>query len=693
MGGLRSRGKGALFVLLLLGAGVRAQEGEEGNLSWIFQGPAGGHRGKVSSILYDGRWILSAGEDGFLGIWDPQEGRAAARFQLSRLPILSIVLRPGKNQIACIEDEGLGRYRVSAWDYLSLKNLFTLRFQDPVRSLSYSAGGNYLAVSRSGDAALALLNPETGEDLLEPRNIPGEFPPSASFTAIGRTERVILVYSGSGTLSYWELKKDGEMRLEPALDDFALPLSFDVPGNLSSPLLFGNNRFFAGFDGGGLALFQADTGYELDRSPFLPWGKLAAWGDELYCLTVSGDSPDGRAFSGRDGIYRFRVGDSGRLEWAGFYPSPAEEGPCAFALIPREDSPPLIVTGSRRGLLSLESFTGPLETEEQLPITAAAAGEEGIAFITGDRRLGFIPLDFHKLEDGMFLGLENAGDYSRITAAGAAFSFREGKRADRFILWQDGSPQPQPQLRSPGAEISLPLPGNSPGRNFPLRSVSVLGDRGLFLDAGGNVSVIALEDGGALYAENSAGAVDAAFIDQDSIILGRSSGEPFLMIDTGTRETVPVPYPASIGIRVYRGPSGRVYGAAVEETAEGLRTSIIRIEPRNPSGPARLMEYQGGDTALSIAETGGYMASTLGGAGVYSPWGGLAGLERGPALPLQITEGGSYFIVLDGEGCVSWHDPGTGKILALFRLYRGSWALSAPGIPPLGGRASRFPAY
>jgi hypothetical protein len=676
-----------LSILLLAGGGLRAQEDSGGELSWIYRGVLpGGHRGKVNSLYYDGRRLLSAGEDGFLGIWDMEERRALLRFQLSALPVLSIARRPGKTQIACVEYDGLGQYRISAWDYVSLKNLFTLRFQDPVRSISYSAGGTYLAVSRSGWTGLVLVDGETGETLLDPRDMPEEFPSSAGFAAIGRTERAMLVYSTSGVLSYWNLKNEGALRVEAALDDSA-PLSFDVPGNLSSPLLFGNNRFFAGFDGGGLVVLQADTGFELDRDRSLRGGKLAAQGDELYCLALS----EGRAApAGREGIYRLRINDFGRLERAGFYPLPANTAPGALALIPREGALPLIVIGGQGGeILPLDpdfpySPPAPLAAKNQAPIREAAAGEKWIAFLTGENSLGYIPLNFFELEEG-FLSLEQAGEYTRLCAAGGAPGPR-GEPGDRFILWQDQSPLPRPEFRFPGAGSS-PLPGNDLSRLFPLRSVSVLGERGLFLDMGGNVSVLSLAGGDAHYAETAAGAVDAAFIDEDRIILGRpSAGDPFLMIDIRTRETVPLFYPASIGAQVYRGPSGAVYAVTLDENAGGLRTSIIRIDARESANSRPLAEYPGEDAGLSIAEAEGFIASAPG--GIYRP-GGILSFERGPALPRQVAGGDLYFIVLDAEGGISWHDPRTGEMLALFRLYEDEWTLGIAGSGLLRGRVWR----
>ncbi|MDR1970775.1 MAG: hypothetical protein LBQ46_02525 [Treponema sp.] len=696
-----------LPVLILALSAAWAQDDPGGDLPWMFRDSIpGGHRGRVSGIQYDGRLLLSVGEDGFLGIWDPKLGRALARFQLSGLPILTMACRPGKTQIACIEDDGLGQYRISVWDYGALKNLFTLRFRDPVQNISYSAGGSYLIISRSGRTGVVLLDPETGELLLDPRNTPEEFPSSAGLAVIGRTERVMLVYSPSGSLSYWELRKDGVLRLAPSLDDSGLPLEFDAPPDLGSPLLFGNNRFFAGFGQGGLVILRADTGTEIASDPSLTQGKLAARGDELYCLSVPADSP-GYTFGGRGGIYRLRVNDYDRLERRGFYPSPAAPI-SALALIPAETAaaPPVIIAGSQEGEL-LPLNTGavrPLETKRQAPVLKAAAGERLVAFLTGDGKLGYIPLDFLELENGSPLVLENAAPYTRITAAGSAPAAASGAappaRTDRFLLWQDRSPLPYPALRSSGAgegvilsnlgEASPASRRDPSSRGFPLRSVSVLEDQGLFLDTGGNISVLSLSGGQRSYTETSTGSMDAAFIDGDSIILARGSsgGAPFLKIDIRTRETVPIPLQAPIGAQVYRGLSGAVYGTALEETEGGLRTSIIRLDTLEPSRSLRLVEYQGEDDELSIAETDGFLASTLGGAAVYTPW-GMYALERGPALVREIGNGDLYFIVLDEEGGISWHDPRTGEILALFRLYDDEWILITSWSRIVRGRVFR----
>ncbi|MDR0731996.1 MAG: WD40 repeat domain-containing protein [Treponema sp.] len=664
---------------------------------WVFQDTIpGSHLGQVTCLQHDGQQILSAGEDGFLELWD--EGQAVLRFQISDLPISAMSIRPGTSQIACIETDNMGQYRISAWDYKTLKNLFTLQFRDPIQSIGYSAGGTYLIVSRSGTTGLVLVDSDTGELLLDPRNTPDNFPTTVSLAAIGRTERILLTYSPTGVLSYWELKRDGELRLVPSYDASARPLNFDVPANLGSPILFGNNRFFAGIDREGLVILRADTGSELARDRFVSQGKLSGLGAELYCLVTDGASGgDGRGES----VLRFRMNNTDRVERREFFPLSALLN--VNTMLPFSTgtgSAALIIFGTTEGellradpLVSLSSAR-KLTTRTQIRISEIAAGTRRIAFLAGEERLAYIPLDFLELQSGDIIGLESSGAYTRISAAVA-----EEQQEDRFLFWQDESPLPFPVLRSPG-EKDTALPGpdvqsRSSGAfsRFPLRSVSALEDRGLFLDMRGNVSVLSLTDGEEIYAESFIGAMDAAFMDQNSVVLGRSAPfslgitAPFLKIDIKTGETVPIPYPASAGIQVYRGNSGTVYGVTVEGTGNDLRTSIVRLDALES---AQLVEYNGEDTRFSVAEADGFLASNIGGggAGIYSPW-GIIQVERGPGLPRSIDNGDLYFIVLDAEGCISWHDPRTGNILAVFRLYEDRWTLGTARASPIWGWVSR----
>jgi len=231
----------------------------------------GKHSVAITVLLSDssGR-IISAGEDGFLGIWD--DGAAEGRFRVSRYAITSMAARPGIPEIAVASGVGRSRSSVSVWNYKTKERLFALRLEDPVTCVNYSAAGSFLIVSGSGGTIL--LDPETGEALKSP-----ELPLSATLALTGPSERTVAFYLPSGVLSYWNLETENETQ------------RFDVPPDIRNPVLFGNNCFLAGFDSGGLLVLDAVTGLVLAREPDIMWGDIFTENAEsarFYCVSGIG---------------------------------------------------------------------------------------------------------------------------------------------------------------------------------------------------------------------------------------------------------------------------------------------------------------------------------------------------------------------------------------------------------------------
>jgi hypothetical protein len=173
--------------------------------------------------------------------------------------------------------------------------------------------------------------------------------------------------------------------------------------------------------------------------------------------------------------------------------------------------------------------------------------------------------------------------------------------------------------------------------------------------------------------------LDAAFLDDKNIIVGRSAisgNTPFMMVHSITGETVPLSYPASVGARVYRGPSGILYGVALEPYLGTMKTALIRLNTANPSLSTKIVEWEGEDTGFGFTEFKGSLASTLGGEGAFLyDEAGKKPLERSPGLPRRLIDGGNYMIAIDTEGSIGWYDPNSGKLLALFHLYADQWIL------------------
>jgi outer membrane protein assembly factor BamB len=619
--------------------------------------PAGRHTGAVNALIYDGEdRVLSAGADGFLGIWNIRNSASEDRFQLSSYSLVSMTLRPGQSQIALIESDGLGLYRISAWDYAEKKNLFTLRFRDPISYITYSEGGNFIIVSRSARTGVVFIHPETGAVLQSPENLSV----SVSFAVTGRSERTMLSYSPAGILSYWELESGDEIR------------HFTAPANIGSPILFGNNRFFAGFDSRSLIILDAVTGDEIIRDSQVPRGALYPADQnqaEFICLTA-GENPQ---------IIRYGMSSRGRLETRGRRNIPSGmslSNSGSFALTGAVVAGNTVIMGTADGRVWSMTQNGvarAFSSTERVVVREIGASGESLGLITANNFTGFIPLDFDEFIDGEPLLLENAELYTAITAgpgeSGASFG--------TFLFWQADGGRAAPVLRRYPGDWRVGLDNVS--RQFPLRSAAVLNNQALFLDSVGNITVIALGTGEVRFSFSAAGALDAAFLDDRNIVIGRSAvlgSTPFLKVDITTGETVPLAYSAVIGARIYRGESGALYGAAVSGGTGNVRTGILRLNTADPARSVRLVEYQGEDTGFGIAESGGSLASTIGGDGatLYGAR-GLVAFDRTPGLPLRLINGGDRFITLDAEGSVCWHDNQSGELLALLRFYPTEWIL------------------
>jgi len=633
----------------------------------------GGHRGAVTALFLDEYGnIFSTGEDGFVGLWYGQS--VEERHQISRYGIQDFAFRPGKPHLAVIERGGFDLYRVSAWDYETRENLFTLRFRDPISFINYSAAGGFLILARGGArAGVILIDPETGEELASPEGLSGPL----AFAATGRGERVMITYRATGILSYWDVVTGEELH------------RFDVPANIRSPVLFGNNRFLGGIDAQGLLVLDAATGFVLARNRSISDGIV---------FTGNSDTADARGFvqfyslsfaRGSAVVYRMEINLDGRLNTLNRRTVPAAAGRVTSVTAGNGED---IILGTSDGILWVMGRTGAraMSTGNTRLIVEAAASSSAIAFICENGTLGYIPLDFTLFNSGDVLSLREAGVYNRIVSSQA------DAPDSGFLFWRPGMAGSTPVLKtlsgSPKAALASLTPLNQPPLRFPLRSAAMMGNSILFLNTTGALSVVDKRSGNVRFTHSLPGSLDATFINEDTVIFARSAvagNTPFFMIHIPTGETVPLAYPAVVGTRVYRGSGGTIYGAVINHAGGALQTSIIRLNTSAPLRSETLVEYGGEDPYFTMTESGGSLASTLGsGEAVLFRNLEMIAMERGRGLPLNIIDGGRWFIVLDGDGGITWHDNQTGSLLAAFRLGPERWVLER-GREVISGRTVR----
>ncbi|MDR0289886.1 MAG: WD40 repeat domain-containing protein [Treponema sp.] len=668
-GQLRTICFAAVFCTLAL-AGTAAVCGSD----WAFNGiMPGGHRGKVNAIINKGDIVLSAGEDGFLEVWDSRS--AKERFQASPYSIIAMAERPGTDEVCLLESDGLGLYRISAWNYKERQNIFSSQLRDPKSSVFYSMGGNFIIAAGAGRSGLVLIDSSSGDLLQAPQSLSG----SVGIAATGRSERNMVVYLASGSLSYWDLQSGNETT------------HFDVPANLSSPVLFGNNRYFAGVGPRGLSVINAVSGEVVVQDSSIPGDSLLCpAGDEFVCLVRK---------EGAAEVSRYAIDRQEQLSKTGSFSLDGRDRRFT-SIAAAANSGSAIAMGTGDGSIILAAMNGQprtLAVKEQTRISEAEISGATIAFISDNGAIGFIPLDYRRISARQPIRTEqNQEAYTRITA----FSGTTGTQ-EQFIFWHDGRTRTQPLVRSSNSDGSR-QPLSDISFRSPIRASDSLGGKILFLDATGNLSVVSPSGEGrkAPFTFFSVGLMDAAFIDQDRLIICRSAvsgNTPFMIININTGETVPLPYPSPAGVLLHRGASGNIYAAAISSPNEsdGMKTMILHIDPAHIADSAMIVDFQGEDTRFSLAESPDGIAATIGGEGaaIYSNGGGTGGadddgaradgadtvniqrLERTGGLPIKLINGGPSLISLDGDGSICWHDSRSGKLLAVFRLHSGEWTL------------------
>ncbi len=405
--------------------------------------PSASHTGKLTCLVEDENGnIFSAGEDGFINFWNMQKNAAEDRFQLSPYAIVSMVHRPGRSHIAIVESDGMGLYRISAWDYLQKRKLFTLRFKDPVSYITYSRNGSFLIAARNGRTGIVFLNPENGELLQAPSALNS----LVTFSATGKSERTMIVYSPLGVLSYWNLETGEEIQ------------AASVPQNIRSPILFNNNLFFAGIDNNGLVILDALSGREIRRNTSIKDGELLVVSEEgrdFICIQKQNESIR---------YILFRIDNAGNLRVVNQRNIPNTVLRITSSMLLENR----VVLGTEDGKVHLYNERNnriqEMQTVDQADLHEIAASGDSLALLHRSAGIAFIPADFHSISADTVIHFEDAGGFSQIAVSDTAYNSESF-----FVLWNYGDVNSVPVIRDTRGIIAE-VEGLS--RRYPLLSVT-----------------------------------------------------------------------------------------------------------------------------------------------------------------------------------------------------------------------------
>ena len=570
----------------------------------------GGHRGAITAFTKTKDGFISAGEDGYILIWDVNGKIPVVRFQLTTSKIEAVISHPLNEEICIIETGSPGDYRISAWNYAQKRKLFSVFCEEPISFINYSGNGNYIITSGLEESKLTLINSRTGEKIYSIDNPAGN---TSCFAATGKAERNMLLYHNDGKIYYIDIQSG------------SVTGSLQAPQDLSNIIIFANNRFLAGAGPKGLNLIDAVTGETVDIMQNLKGSvMLCPSNEEFYCLTEKD-----KKFL----LYNFSVNRNGNFE--------------------------------KKQELNLSFNTNRFQTR----ITEFAAGQEKIAFITENSELCIIPLDYRLLENSKTLPLKLKSGYSNITPV-----MHENK--DKFILWQQVNNRNAPRIIFQNNNEIDESALNITASRFPLRAISSKNNNLLVLDAAGNLSTYNLLDLNAKPAFTfiSAGAVDAQFINEENIILCRSASNNnslFLSVNLKTTETLPVFFNAHAALALYSGKTGKIFAETVCMDDNKLKTTVIDLF----SGPLMVYKYPAEANHLSITESSGNYAIACGSEGAFIFAEKTVNFERTSGLPVKLSGSDDFFLSLDSDGNIAWHNNKNGKLLAVFSLSGEKWML------------------
>jgi len=625
----------------------------------------GAHRGGITSVICSGDTALTSGEDGFLVTWDINANAAIARFQLTTNKILSLIKHPNKNEICIIEEAGFNNYRISAWNYILKEKLFTIHSSKPVTYINYSAAGSFIMAAGIDGFIFSVLNSSTGEVINDPIITQG----SIAFAITNRTERNLLIYqrdhedfSGRSTFS--------GVILYYNTDTLSVRGSFQAPGSLSSPVILGSNTFLAGVNIDGLQIINAATGGVLDTNGSIGRNTLLCpAGDELYCFNQKGAAAD---------IYRFSIDSGGKLNIRQQF-SIQLNNTNAVSSVAYNGKLIMASSDGRLYYINQQNKITPFTFNNQMLITEIASGKKTIAFLTEDKRFSILPLDFKLIKNSFSLDFSEFKNYDRISSFSAAGE-------DYYIIWQTDNTRYPPLLISVSSYERLTINKETKNLGYltgriPLKTITFFNNRILVMDSGGNITLRGAENlitaASPVRADSAfsmAGAIDAAFMNNDYIIISRSSvnnSSSFLSINIKTNETVPYFFPVQTGLSVYKGNSGNIYAAGAAH-GEIIKTVFFNLSAAKEQ--SILFEYYGETENFSVAESDNSLAVFCGSEGAMIISNEKTKFERTSGLPCKLLSGGNYFLTLDTEGNIAWHDAG-GKLLCAFSLYKDKWTV------------------
>ncbi|HTP57777.1 MAG TPA: WD40 repeat domain-containing protein, partial [Spirochaetia bacterium] len=166
-----------------------------------------GHAGAVLDLQYDEKrnLLFSAGDDGTVRIWNAADGALYRSLRVTRLSAQSMAVDPASPRVAVVVSDGLRSFSLTVWDWEQDRQILRLPLKDAPLFLRFSGQGTYVVYGESSFESLRILDARTGAAV--PFHAPR--PGMVSFAEVSRSEKTIMTYQVSGSITYWDIASGG----------------------------------------------------------------------------------------------------------------------------------------------------------------------------------------------------------------------------------------------------------------------------------------------------------------------------------------------------------------------------------------------------------------------------------------------------------------------------------------------------
>ena len=582
------------------------------------------HDGRVNVIAAkaDEQSFFSAGEDGFLVKWiqSGQGESRAERYQISDLPLKLLDRSPAGSDIAVFESDGLSTNRVAVYDW-------------------------------------NILNARTGDILKNIKTIPGII----TMAKTGASEKTAIMYSPSGFLYYWDLKK-GNVKVR-----------FQAEAGLQQPCLFGSgkyqNRFFAGV--------KDNTIYVIDATSGTLLASYRASNPMICCC--EGDEEEGL----------FYVSDRGRDYSLSLISSDSLEGYLTSDAASKKTLPSSSLVKNFMGLQSSDGFTSISKNQESIFLGSKKGDLYSFSDIRESEAYSLIPLtqggyrhasdisidgsDFYALASGKIYRMDfKKGSTEEIAGAPAGTDcMLAGDHA--FYLWSKGSKAPVYRISGEdGRSEALFTPGGA------ITKLGIVDDGILYLQGNSSICFYDMRTGKSRELYSGTAIEDAVLVGQELYVakaVVNANDAALLSVNISTKETVPVRTGGTVAFSLSYGSGKTLYGVEIVAKAnDEYQTQVFSYDSATKSFRS-LLSLNDEDSSAVTQLNGDKLYTNIGRTQVYAynlKTNRSSSYRRSAALPVKAVGNASILAVLNQNGSISWYDERSKQAVS-------SWYLSDEG--------------